>query len=478
LSLIRSPRTAGRGPGSARSVRTALVFTIAALAAAALAAPAGAALSAVGPVNPATGFPDWYQDGTGLKLQQCLDGPPFCLTAAADLVAPDGEGFWSDAEATLPIGTGDVRLILAHEAAFLNGGRVSFGRVRITVRAARANTSYTFNHPYGTATVTTDGLGNGRVTTDVGCGAPPCDWASALRTPSSPNFLRWNPAVAPAAPAGYIGDSVTPHAVTGGSVRNTFSFSGGGLTGATNLFTVAGKLAGPPVPVFEALPAADFGTTTKGAPVTRTINITSFGVPDAAGRSNLMFGPIGIAGPQASAFALVGNNCSGRAIPSGQSCQLTVQLNPVADGNYAAALNISHNAVEGVSGIALNGVVGAAGVAGAGARSRLTVRKLRTTHRLTRARALRRGVRLTMRLPQGTEIVKIAILRVRNNRVQRKPVWLGYRVPSHAGLYRLTLDSRTLRRRLKTGLYQVNVTPGVSKRQLGRTATTRVRITR
>jgi hypothetical protein len=83
-----------------------------------------------------------------------------------------------------------------------------------------------------------------------------------------------------------------------------------------------------------------------------------------------------------------------------------------------------------------------------------------------------------MRLPQGTEIVKVAILRVRNDRVRRKPIWLGYRVPSHAGLYRLTLDSRALRRRLKAGLYQVNVTPGVSKRQLGRTATTRVRITR
>jgi hypothetical protein len=394
-------------------------------------------------------------------------------------VAPDGEGFWFNAGADLALGTtGSARLVLAQEAAFLDGGRVSFGRVRIVVLRAVPNTTYNFDHPYGSASVTTDGLGNGRFNTDVGCAAAPCDWAAALGSPTSPNFLRWNPAVAPAAPAGFIGDGTTPHVVTGGSLRNGFSFNGAGQTGATNLFTVAGKLAGPPVPVIEAPRGADFGSTTKGAPVTRTINITSFGVPDAAGRSNLAFGPIGIAGPQASAFTLVGNTCSGRAIPSGQSCQLTVQLTPVGTGAYSAALNIAHNSVEGASGIALSGVVGGAAVTGTRA-SRLTIRKLRTTHRMTRARVLGRGLRLSMRLPAGTEILKISVLRVRNGKVNRQPVWLGYRVtPSHAGLYRVRLDSRTLRRRMKAGLYQVNVTPGVSKRQLGQTTTTRIRITR
>jgi hypothetical protein len=477
---IRSPRTAGRRPGARRSLRLALVAATAALAAGALAAPAGAALSAVGPVNPATGFPDWYQDGTGLKLQPCLDGPPFCLTAASELVAPDGEGFWWQAEAALPLGTaGNARLVLAQEAAFLDNARISFGRVRITVTGARANTTYNFNHPYGSASVTTDGLGNGRFNSDIGCAAAPCDWAAALGGAFT-DFLRWNPAVPPAAPAGFIGDAATPHAVTGGSVRNTFSFNGAGLTGATTQFTVSGKLAGPPVPVIEAPQAADFGATQKGAPVARTINITSFGVPDPAGRSNLLFGPIGIAGPQASAFQLVGNNCSGRAIPSGQSCQLTIQMNPVGNGNYQAALNIAHNSAEGATGIALTGVVGSAGTAGAGARGRLRVRSLRTTHRLSRAQVLRRGIRLTMRLPQGTEIVKFSVLRVRGNgRVDRKPIWLAYRVaPSRAGLWRVRLDSRALRRRMKAGLYQLNVTPGVSRRELGRTSTTRIRVTR
>jgi hypothetical protein len=67
---------------------------------------------------------------------------------------------------------------------------------------------------------------------------------------------------------------------------------------------------------------------------------------------------------------------------------------------------------------------------------------------------------------------------VRRGRAERTPVWLGYRLVGHAGLYRLRLDSRALRRRLKAGLYQVNVTPGISRRDLGRTASTRIRITR
>lgn len=62
--------------------------------------PAHAALSRVGPVNPDTGFPAWFQDSNGLRLENCLDGPPNCLAAAGDLVAPDGEAFWWDAAPT------------------------------------------------------------------------------------------------------------------------------------------------------------------------------------------------------------------------------------------------------------------------------------------------------------------------------------------------------------------------------------------
>jgi hypothetical protein len=323
-------------------------------------------------------------------------------------------------------------------------------------------------------TIQTDATGGGRSSVDTGCSLAPCPAFDAALSGAMGPFLTWTPD--PALPGGHIGDSVTPHTVTGGTNGNSFIVSGPGGA-STNLFTVAGKLAGPAVPVVNVAKAMDFGATAPSAPVTRGITVTSFGVPDAGGASNVNFGPIGVSGPQAAAFTLVGNDCTGRSLPSGAACTFTVQLKPSAAGNYSGQLDFSTSA--GVSHVALNGVVAAAGVAGASARSRLTLRTLRTTHRMTRARVLRRGIRLTMRLPQGTEILKISVLPVRNGKVNRKPVWLGYRVtPSRPGLYRLRLDSRALRRRLRAGLYQLNITPGVSKHELGRTSTTRIRITR
>ncbi|HSB78004.1 MAG TPA: hypothetical protein VLM91_04405, partial [Candidatus Methylomirabilis sp.] len=39
---------------------------------AAVAPPAQAVLQRVGPINPANGYPAWYQDTTGLALEHCL----------------------------------------------------------------------------------------------------------------------------------------------------------------------------------------------------------------------------------------------------------------------------------------------------------------------------------------------------------------------------------------------------------------------
>jgi len=485
LSSIRCSGDAGRQAGVGRFTRFLLACLAAALGATAPAGPAQAALNAAGAVNPATGYPDWYADGGELRLQLCLDGPPFCLASKADLKAPDGEAFWFQAESTLDIGTGSARLVLAHEAAFLNTDRISFGRMRIVVRSARPDTTYEFAHPYGNATVTTDGLGNGRFNSDVGCGGAPCDWNAALGTDVSPQFLRWNPAVPPAAPAGYIGDSVTPHPVTGGSVRNTFGVSGGGVSATTDLFTVQGKLAGDPFPVFKGPSETAFGSTMLGLPVVKAITVQSFGVPDAAGRSDLKIGAVGVSGSNPAAFTIVGDACSNRVLPSGAGCTVNVQFTPGAPGAASATLDIPDNAANLRTEVALSGegtappvTPTAAALAAARAPGRLAIARLRTTHRLSRARVLRRGLRLSMRVPQGTEILKIAVHRVRRGRAEARNVWVGFRVVSRAGLLRVRLDSRTLRRRLKAGLYQINVTPGVSRRELGRTTTTRIRITR
>jgi hypothetical protein len=487
LSSTRSPRGSAALPARARTARAVLSATLAAVAAAALAVPAEADLAAVGPVDPATQVPAWFQDATGLKLGLCLDGPPFCLGAVGDFNLPDGEAFYWNAGADLASGSLKAKLVLAQEAVSPPSGPAAFMRVRVRITGGLPDTAYTATQPFGTTTVTTNAQGTGTATVDAGCTVAPCaTFAGAVGGAIGP-FLRWDPTVSPAVPpGGYVGDAATPHRVTGSPTNNNvFRLTGGGVSLSTDEFIVAGKLAGPPVPVFHGPAGLDFGGQALGTPTAaRGATVTSFGVPDPAGASNLAVSGIGVSGPAAADFRIVSSTCGGAVMPSGAACAIGVQFVPSAAGPRTASLDVATNAASGVSHIALAGdgvdPRATAAVAAAAFRARFKVAKLRTTHRMSRARVLRRGLRLSMRLPQGAEIIKISVLRVgRNGRVDRRPVWLAYRVlPSRAGLYRLSLDSRALRRRLKAGLYQINVTPGLSKHQLGGTATTRIRITR
>jgi len=473
LSSIRSPWTAGRGPGRFRITKTAFVTALAALA---VAAPAQADLSAVGPVDPSTDVPAWFQDKSGLKLGLCLTAPG-CLSTAADFAAPDGEAFYFNAGTSVPVGGGSARLVLAQEAVSPPAGPAAFMRVRVTITGATANATYSVTHPFGNVTITTDGRGNGKSSVDTGCTAAPCPgFDGALGGQIGP-FLTWTPD--PNLPTGLIGDGLTPHTVTGGTNGNSFTVAGPGGS-STNLFTVAGKLAGPPVPVINAPSAVDFGSSPVGVPVEKTITVRSFGVPGAGSELNIT-SPI-LGGDMPSQYRVVANTCAG-VFTSGQSCTATVQFVPTAGGAQPASLIVPSNATGGNGTVALTGAGVApatttSAVAGAAARSRFALTKLRTTHRLSRARVRSHGLRLTMRLPRGTEIVKVSVLRVRNGKVLRKPVWFAFRHPSSSGLYRLRLNTRKLRHRLTPGLYQVNITPGVSRQQLGATSTTRIRITR
>ena len=68
--------------------------------------PARAELAAVGPLDPANGFPLWYQDQAGTTLELCLDtvssaAGPLCLLAQPNPNAPisfpdnfGAEAFW------------------------------------------------------------------------------------------------------------------------------------------------------------------------------------------------------------------------------------------------------------------------------------------------------------------------------------------------------------------------------------------------
>ncbi len=215
-------------------------------------------LTASGPVNAEYGFPSWYSDSAGVRLEPCLDGDnPLCGFLPGDLpdanspiAFPDNfpeEFFYHlvSGNLTLPNG-GKAVLTLGLEAAFAQGpaaqgDQVVFARTRVVVKGGPANTTLTFKHPFGELTIDTDGTGAGRLVQDI---SPAVGNFNAALAGNFGPFLKWDPTVLPAAPAGYVGDPGIAHKVVGGkNGYNAFSVTGGGITVETTDFTIQGKIA-------------------------------------------------------------------------------------------------------------------------------------------------------------------------------------------------------------------------------------------
>ena len=240
-------------------------------------------LAAVGPVSQVHGFPLWYKDSGGTRLALALDrndpmtpamgDPP---DTPVDGFPPDfpDEAFYFLADSRMTIGGGPrpgrARLVLALEAAFGSTGVVAagqqmvFARIRVRIDGGAPNGRYVVRHPYGeTDELPADDGGRVFVTQDIG--AVPLDFAAALAGEVAP-FLRWTSGAdmlpgEQAAPAGYLGDGVTEHTVTGSPLGwNEFRIDGPGvgLLGTqfrdpadpantdrvlTRLFTVQGRLS-------------------------------------------------------------------------------------------------------------------------------------------------------------------------------------------------------------------------------------------
>src|SRR5262245_1088515 len=240
----------------------------------------GLGLTGVGLVNPANGYPKWYQDGNGLRLEPCLDNNPAdpCgLIAAGALPNPAApvvfptnfpdESFYMRATARIDgIGGGLFRadLILAVEGAFGgptgtvadgNGAQITFTRYRFKVNGGLVpGRTYTVTAPFGTRSFAAAATGTVIFTSQQGCGLvpPACDFTLAMATPEVGPFLQWDPA-ASVPPAGYLGQPAIPHAIIGSPVgSNVFRISGPNVGGPgvnvveTNLFRVTGKIFVPP----------------------------------------------------------------------------------------------------------------------------------------------------------------------------------------------------------------------------------------
>lgn len=193
------------------------------------------ALTAVGKNSARHGFPLWYQDSTGLKLEMCLvKNLKKCLeqegvNTRRPIKFPTnfpGEAFWFSAETEVETSNGgSVLLVMAIEAAFANDvvrarDRVAFNRLRIRGFDLPVG-RYRITHPYGVNTFDVLG-GEGRVinfTDDVGIQNNV--FTGALAGQIGP-FLRWDPVVPPLAPAGYIGDPSVPHKFIGSPIGTNF----------------------------------------------------------------------------------------------------------------------------------------------------------------------------------------------------------------------------------------------------------------
>lgn len=177
---------------------------------------AHAALQRVGPINPANGYPAWYQDKTGLTLDSCtvlnqseLDGG-WCLVLPGNIPGAPPEVFpanfseehffWS-AGADASVGTTRVLLVQALEGAF-GGGPVAagdqmvFARVRIVINPLPFSGDYTVYTPFGKFSFPAQVAGD-RLFFTEDIGLAPGDFTQAL--------------------SGRVGPFLLPSAVPGGA---------------------------------------------------------------------------------------------------------------------------------------------------------------------------------------------------------------------------------------------------------------------
>ncbi len=353
-----------------------LISNISVFAAPSLAAVTTAAVSTT--LNP-FGFPDWYQDTTGMRIEPCLDvDDPFCVVLpnpgvfdpALPMDMPDNfpdEFFYSviDSDTLATPGCNGTRpgkalLRIAVEGAFVNGlpadnEQMVFGRIRTRVSSGLCpNTDYTVTHPFGTMIIHTNEFGGVPVVTateDIGC-APvtpqTCDFALALRGPVSQSFLRWDPAVAPLAPAGYLGDAATLHTITGATYEpgglgtgfaNYFVVSNAGVEVLrTDQFTVMGKEAGP---VLANATLVDFGgqNINTGASAPRMVTLTNVGA------NPLTISALS-ATPALRFNASDPNGCIGLALARDASCAVAVTFDPTVVGQLTGALSVTHDGIR------------------------------------------------------------------------------------------------------------------------------------
>jgi hypothetical protein len=427
------------GARAGRNRKRAAITTAAAIvAAAAFAVPASANLSAMSPDISAFGFPTYYQDSSGLQLGLCIEDPG-CPTSplASDMVGPDGEAFYQLANATVTASGGkSVTVDFNVEGAFLASAPQTFGRIQFSATGLVPGATYTVDHPYGTSHFTVDGGGKlGGNTRSAQREQTDGTFTGTLGSSIGP-FLR-----STSAPAGYIGNGITATTVTGGPLRNTMTVTGPGLPPAvtstdpvtglvtvlqpagltTDKFVVEGKLfdANAPVPI---------------PPPPVTPDADGDGVPNNVDLCIAQVGPANNAGcplPPATA--------AGAAAGAGKGAGSTI-------------IQVIQPAVQ-VKGETVSS-------------SSLAVSRLTLAKRISITRLRVQGLRTSMQVQEGTNVVRLAIYKARGGLKTGRALFTTTRTPTKAGVFRVTLRSSKLAK-LKSGSYVLEARAGRSAASLG-----------
>ncbi|WP_432571081.1 hypothetical protein [Kineococcus sp. SYSU DK005] len=220
-------------------------------------------LVARGAVDTTTGFPAWYQDSKGTRLELCLDATnPFCGFLPGDVPDPEApvvfpenfpeEAFYFLAGSSLNLpGGGTLTYTTGLEAAFANavqtGDQLVFGRVRLVLKGGPRSTTVTVKHPYGEAQIDTDATGAGRIVEDIT--AAPGQFDLALKSNVGPFLVDADGPVTGPDGAKYVGNPDVATTVTGGLNGTRISVTWPGQTDAaaaaaqTDLFTVQGRIS-------------------------------------------------------------------------------------------------------------------------------------------------------------------------------------------------------------------------------------------
>lgn len=330
-------------------------------------------LTAVGPVNSKYGFPAWYEDATGTRLELCDDGRnPLCGLAPEEGFDPEQplalpgnfphEIFYmlAGSELDLP-GGGSAVLTLGLEAAFANevvpGDQMVFARQRLVVKDGPANSTLSFPHPYGTIEVDTDAEGNAKLVEDISPAV------GNFETPLGSNlgpFLKWDTG----APEGYLGNPDVPHTIVGG-LRTTFSVSGTNaqtgeaVSATTDLFTVQGKIAtNTGVTAQEAVVSSDatgtyldvFATSRGDSLEVAGQNIPTTPMEKAPGTSELAYARIKVDGAAPSEVTVTNLTDDPRSTSTVSVSDVSIPTSATYDGTKLTVVARTTSATAEVDG--------------------------------------------------------------------------------------------------------------------------------